>query len=74
MNLGEGLADLEGRRGFCELSAAVESSEIMEESLGIIECQNDTLEERRRMRVMAARGDHRPRPASRMTTAGRGDS
>mmetsp|Transcript_11537 Transcript_11537/g.21830 ORF Transcript_11537/g.21830 Transcript_11537/m.21830 type:complete len:318 (+) Transcript_11537:796-1749(+) len=44
-----------GLRNFGELTAAVEASDNMEESIRLIESQNDAMEERRRMGVVARR-------------------
>mmetsp|Transcript_13917 Transcript_13917/g.21603 ORF Transcript_13917/g.21603 Transcript_13917/m.21603 type:complete len:745 (-) Transcript_13917:98-2332(-) len=49
-----GGGDLNGVRNFGELTAAVEASENMEDAIRLIEGQNDALEERRRMGVVAA--------------------
>ena len=47
--------NLDGVRNFGELTAAVEASENMEEAIRLIENQNDAMEERRRMGVVASR-------------------
>mmetsp|Transcript_9500 Transcript_9500/g.23208 ORF Transcript_9500/g.23208 Transcript_9500/m.23208 type:complete len:455 (-) Transcript_9500:150-1514(-) len=53
---GTGMTSLEGGgRSYGELSAAVEASESMEEAIRLIESQNDAMEERRRMGVVASR-------------------
>jgi len=44
-----------GSRNFGELTAAVEASDNMEEAIRLIESQNDAMEERRRMGVVARR-------------------
>ena len=46
--------NLDGVRNFGELTAAVEASESMEDAIRMIEGQNDALEERRRLGVVAA--------------------
>ena len=46
--------DLNGVKNFGELTAAVEASENMEDAIRLIEGQNDAMEERRRMGVVAA--------------------
>ena len=43
-----------GVRNFGELTAAVEASESMEDAITMIESQNDAMEERRRMGVVAS--------------------
>ena len=48
-----GAGTLEGACNFGELTAAVEASENMEDAIRLIESQNDAMEERRRMGVMA---------------------
>lgn len=53
-----GGGDLNGVRNFGELTAAVEASENMEDAIRLIEGQNDALEERRRMGVVAASQSH----------------
>mmetsp|Transcript_3047 Transcript_3047/g.6687 ORF Transcript_3047/g.6687 Transcript_3047/m.6687 type:complete len:845 (+) Transcript_3047:177-2711(+) len=50
-----GMGTMEGARNFGELTAAVEASESMEEAIRLIESQNDAMEERRRMGVVANR-------------------
>ena len=49
-----GFGDLDGVRNFGELTAAVAASESMEDAIRLIEGQNDAMEERRRMGVVAA--------------------
>ncbi|KAL9188853.1 hypothetical protein ACHAXT_011343 [Thalassiosira profunda] len=67
-----GSGSLEGVRNFGELTAAVEASESMEDAIRMIESQNDAMEERRRMGVVASQAAASETPAKKKERRYRG--